>query len=82
MNNASHVQAAFTSGDPAPRKASPTLDPNKAVQEVEFPPGVGPGAPVGPSDLVGLLCEAGVLSDFVENMRRQGAIFVSLDNHT
>jgi len=59
-----------------------TLDPNKTVEEVEFAPGVGPGTPVGPSDLVGLLCKAGVLSNLVQNMWRQGAIFVHLDNHT
>ncbi len=59
-----------------------TLDPNKTVEEVEFPPGVGPGTPVGPSDFIGLLCKAGVLSNFVQNVGWQRAIFVSLENHT
>lgn len=33
-----------------------TLDPNKAIQEIEFPPSVGARAPVGPPDFIGLLC--------------------------
>lgn len=59
-----------------------SLDPNKTVEEVEFPSSVGPRTPVGPPDFVGLLCEAGILSNFVQNVGWQGAIFVSLENHT
>lgn len=61
---------------------SRTLDPDKAVEEVELSPRVGPWAPVGPADLVGFLCEAGILSDLIEDMRRQGAISVGLEYHT
>lgn len=59
-----------------------TLDPNKTIEEVEFPPSVGPGTPIGPSDFIGLLSKAGVLSNFVQNVGWQGAIFVCLEDHT
>lgn len=59
-----------------------TLDPNETIQEVEFPSRVWPGTPVGSSYLICLLCEAGVLSDFVKDVWRQRAVFVSLENHT
>lgn len=59
-----------------------TLNPNEAVEEVELPASVGPGPPVSPSDFVGLFSEAGVLSDFIQNVRWKGAIFLGLENHT
>lgn len=61
---------------------SHTLDPNKTIEEVEFPSSVGTRTPVGPSDFIGLLGKAGVLSNFVQDVGWQGTIFVSLENHT
>lgn len=48
-----------------------TLDPDKAIKEVEAATGVGARPPVCPSDLIGLLREAGVLSDLVHDVGRQ-----------
>ena len=58
------------------------MDPNKTIEEVEFPPSVWSWTPVGPSDFIGLFSKAGVLSYFVQDVRWQGAIFVSLEDHT
>lgn len=48
-----------------------TLDPDKAIEEVEAATSVGSGPPVCTTDLVGLLCEAGVLPDLVHDVRGQ-----------
>lgn len=48
-----------------------TLDPDKAIEEVEAAAGVGAGPPVCPPDLIGLLCKAGILPDLVHDMGRQ-----------
>lgn len=58
------------------------MDPNKAVEEVEFAAGVGSRAPVSTSDLIGFLSEAGVLPDLILYMRRQGAVLIGLENNT
>lgn len=57
-----------------------TLDPNKPIQEVELPSRVGSWAPVGSSDFVGLGCEAGVLSNFVNNMGGQRTITAGVED--
>lgn len=59
-----------------------TLDPNKAIEKVELATSVWAGPPIRPSDLVGLFSEAGVLSNFIQNMGWEGAIFICLENHT
>lgn len=59
-----------------------TLDPDKAVEEVELSARVGTWTPVSSSYFIGLLCEAWVLSYFVQNMRGQGAVLIGLENHT
>lgn len=48
-----------------------TLDPDEAIEEVEAAAGVGARPPVCPTDLVGLLREAGILPDLVHNMGGQ-----------
>ena len=58
------------------------MDPDEAVEEVELAPGVGSGAPVGPADLVGLLREARVLSDLVQDVGGEGAVTVGLEDDT
>ena len=62
--------------------SSRTLDPDEAVEEVELAPGVGSGAPVRPADLVGLLREAGVLPDLVQDVGGEGAVSVGLKDDT
>lgn len=59
-----------------------TLDPHKAVEEVELAAGVGSRAPVSTPDLISFLSEAGVLSDLILYMRRQGAVLIGLENNT
>lgn len=64
------------------KPAGLTLDPDKAIQEVEMAPVVWPGSPIRPPDLVGLLCEAGILTDLVHDVGREAAILVGLEDHT
>lgn len=67
---------------PAAPGAALTLDPDEAIQEVEAAASVGPWAPVGPADLIGFLCEAGILADLVVHVGWQGAILAGLEDHT
>lgn len=59
-----------------------TLNPDKAIKEVETAPGVWTRTPIGTADLIGLFCEAGILPDLVHDVRREGAILVCLEDHT
>lgn len=43
----------------------PTLDPDEAVKKVGTASRVGSRTPGGPTDLIGLGCEAGILSDLI-----------------
>lgn len=72
------AEAAGSSG----RQLALTLDPDKAIEEVEAATSIGARPPVCPPDLIGLFREAGVLPDLVHDVGRQQPIPVGLEDDT
>lgn len=60
----------------------PTLDPDEAVEEVGAASRVGSRAPVGPADLVGPGCKAGVLPDLVGQVGRERTVTMGEEDDT